>query len=65
MRVGGGCLTLFVFLVSCERYVALPHGTVGWSAVHYCGNYLSYSLARMTDVIIMDIFTHFLSSFRL
>ena len=23
----------FVFLVSCEFYVSLPHGAMGWSAV--------------------------------
>ena len=29
------CFTFFVFVVSCDCYcsVALPHGTVGWSAV--------------------------------
>ena len=28
---------LFVFLVSCDCYVALPHGAMGWSAVYDCG----------------------------
>ena len=32
-----GCVALFVFLVSCDGSVALPHGAVGWSAVCDCG----------------------------
>ena len=34
-----GYFTLFVFLVSCDCYVALPHGVVGWSAVCDCSIY--------------------------
>ena len=38
-RERAGCLTLFVFLVSFDWFcsVALPRGTVGWSAVCDCG----------------------------
>ena len=32
-----GCFTLFVFLVSRDCYVALPHGVSGLSAVSDCG----------------------------
>ena len=28
---------LFWVLVSCDRYVALPHGAMGWFAVCDCG----------------------------
>ena len=28
-----GCFTLIVLLMSCDCCVALPHSTVGWSAV--------------------------------
>ena len=39
------CFTLFVLLVSCDFYVALSHGVVGWSAVCDCGISLTYSTA--------------------
>ena len=32
-----GCFTLFVFLVSCDCFVALSHDATGLSAVCYCG----------------------------
>ena len=34
-----GCFNLFVFLMPCDCYcpVALPRGTLGWSAVCDCG----------------------------
>ena len=32
-----GCFTLFVFLMSCDFNVALPHGAVSWSSVCDCG----------------------------
>ena len=28
-----GCFAIIVFLVSCDCYVALPHGAVVWSAM--------------------------------
>ena len=43
--MGKSWLLYFVFLVSCDCYVALPHGALGWSAVCDCGISLSYSLA--------------------
>ena len=45
MRVG--CFTLIVFLRSCGCLcsVALPHGTICWSAVCDCGISYSYLLA--------------------
>ena len=39
-----GCFALFVFLVSRDCCVALPHGVTGLSAVCYCGNSQTYSL---------------------
>ena len=45
----GGCFTLFVFLVPCVCYVALPYGARGRSAVCDCGISLSYSLAFCMD----------------
>ena len=32
-----GCFTLFVFLVSRDRCVALPHDATGLSSVNDCG----------------------------
>ena len=32
-----GCFALFVFLVSPDCFVALPHDATGLSAVCYCG----------------------------
>ena len=32
-----GCFALFVFLVSCDSCVALPHDAMGLSAVCDCG----------------------------
>ena len=40
-----GCFTLFVFLVSCAWYVALPQGAVEWYPVCDCGISWLYSLA--------------------
>ena len=37
-----GCFTLFTFLVSCDCYVALPHGALGWYVVCDCGISWSY-----------------------
>ena len=34
------CFALFVFLVSCDCSVALPHDTMGLSAVCDCGIFL-------------------------
>ena len=42
------------FLVSCDCYVAILHGAVGWSAVFDCGISWSYSFAffaRMDAVL--------------
>ena len=33
----GGCFALFVFLVSHDCRVALPHDATGFSAVYDCG----------------------------
>ena len=33
-----GCFVLFVFLVSCDYCVALPHDAMGLSAVCDCGS---------------------------
>ena len=41
-----GCFTLFVFLMSCDFYVALPQDTVDWYVVSDCrprGNSVAYS----------------------
>ena len=45
-----GCFALTVFLMSCDSQcsVALPHGTLSWSAVYDCGISRSYSLAFLT-----------------
>ena len=42
-----GCFTLMLFFLTCgcPRYVFLPHGVIGWSAVCDCGTFWSYSLA--------------------
>ena len=36
-----GCFAFVVFQMSCycNCFVALPHGTVGWSAVCDCGTF--------------------------
>ena len=47
-----GCFTLFVFLVSRDCCVALPHNVMGLSADCDCGISLSYSLT-----IFREIFT--------
>ena len=39
-----GCFALFVFLVSRDSFVALPHGATVWPAVCDCGISSSYSL---------------------
>ena len=38
-------IILFVFLVSCDSYVALSNGAVGWYEVCDCGSSWLYSLA--------------------
>ena len=45
-RERAGYFTVFVFLMSCDClcYLAVLHGTVGWSAVCNCGNFLSFLL---------------------
>ena len=48
-----GCFTLFVFLVSRDFYVALPHDAMGLSAVCDCRIFRSFSL----------LLTHFLLFF--
>ena len=49
-----GWLLYFVFLVSCDCYVALPCGAVGWSAVCDCAMW--YFLIILTRFFYMAKF---------
>ena len=50
-----GCFTLFVFLVSRDCYVALPHDATSLSAVFDCGMSYSYSLT-IFKVVLMSYY---------
>ena len=54
------CFALFVFLVSRDRCVALPHDTTGLSAVCVCGISLSYSLTIFHNNFVLYMLLRFI-----
>ena len=49
-----GCFTLFVFLVSFDCYVALPHGAMDWFAVCGCISW-PYSHAIFVNLKVQQL----------
>ena len=56
-----GCFTLFVFLMSCNCYVALTHVAMGWSVVCDCGIFLTILTCFFQSVHSPFCFTLLLS----